>query len=157
MRIFDFLTVQNQNRTWITRMMRIPQMTTLMKQRFPLFFTVLVALFVITGCGKKEEDMTPIQPGETVTYKDLVYRFSFKAPKSWAAESVPGRQTFYYSTPATETRFQKFTEGDYGARVGVGVIEHSTKEKAAENFKSSMENVNYGTPENTTLGGLPAL
>ena len=128
-----------------------------MKQKLSLSLLILSAIVAIVGCSKKEEDMTPVQPGETVVYKDLVYRFSFKAPKSWAAESVPGKQTFYYSTPATETRFQKFTEGDYGARVGVGVLEHETMQKAADDFKGSMENVNFGAPENTTLGGVPAI
>ncbi len=117
----------------------------------------LALIAIIAGCGKKEEDMSPVQPGEMVTYKDLVYRFSFKAPKAWAAESVPGEHTFYYSTPSTETRFQKFTEGDYGARIGVGAMEHSTKEKVANDFKQSMDNVTFSNPENTTLGGLPAI
>lgn len=100
--------------------------------------------------------MTPVQPGETVAYKDLVYRFSFKAPKSWVVESVPGRNTTYYSTAATETRFQKFTEGDYGARVGVGVAEHSTKEKEAADFKP-YDNVSYSSLQPTTLAGQPAI
>jgi hypothetical protein len=128
-----------------------------MRYKLSLSLLSLLAVLAIASCKKNDEDMTPVQPGETVTYKDLIYRFSFKAPKAWAAESVPGKQTFYYSTPASQTRFQKFTEGDYGARVGVGASEHSTKEIAAENFKGSMEGVNFGAPENTTLGGLPAI
>lgn len=125
------------------------------KLSLPLF--LFVSLIALASCSKKQEDMTPVQPGESVTYKDLVYRFSFKAPKAWVVESVPGRNTTYYSSSATETRFQKFTEGDYGARVGVAVVEHMTKEKAAEDFKGSMENVNFTAAEATTLGGLPAL
>jgi hypothetical protein len=112
---------------------------------------------LFTSCSKKEEDMTPVQPGETVIYQDMAYRFSFKAPKSWVVESTPGKTTTYYSSPATETRFQKFTEGDYGARVGAGVLEKSTKEGAAEQFKQSMEGVTFKGPENATLGGQPAL
>jgi hypothetical protein len=128
-----------------------------MKHKLSLPFVLFGVLFVLAGCAKKEEDMTPVQPGETVTYKDLVYRFSFKAPKSWVVESVPGNRTTYFSSAATETRFQKFTEGDYGARVEVGVVEHETKEKAADDFKQSMENVNFTAPEATTLGGQPAI
>jgi hypothetical protein len=101
--------------------------------------------------------MTPVNPGETRTYKDNVVNFSFKAPKAWVVEPVPSKSTFAYSTAAAETRFQKFTEGDYGARVGVGVVEGQTKEQAADQFKQSMDNVNFGGPENTTLGGLPAV
>ena len=128
-----------------------------MKHKLLLPFVLFSVLFILASCAKKEEDMTPVQPGETVTYKDLVYRFSFKAPKSWVVESVPGRRTTYYSSAATETRFQKFTEGDYGARVEVGVVEHATKEKAASDFKQSMENVNFTGPEPTTLAGQPAI
>ena len=121
-------------------------------------FTLFVlAVATFTGCGKKEEDMTPVQPGEAVTYKDLVLRFSMKAPKAWFVESVPGRATTYFSTAAAETRFQKFNEGDMGARVGIGATEHSTKEKAAADFKASMEGVTFGDPVNTTLGGQPAI
>jgi hypothetical protein len=127
-----------------------------MKQKIPLFFTVFIALIAIASCSKKEEDMTPVQPGEMVTYKDLVYRFSYKAPKAWAVESVPGKKTSYYSSPSTETRFQNFSEGDFGARIEVGAMEHSTKEKEAASFKP-YDNVTYGNPEPTTLGGLPAL
>lgn len=101
--------------------------------------------------------MTPVQPGEMVTYKDLVFHFSFKAPKTWSAESTPGNKTTYYSTPSTETRFQNFTEGDMGARIEVGVIEHSSKEKAANDFKQSMENVAFTGPVPDSLGGMPAL
>src|SRR4026208_1501300 len=99
--------------------------------RLSRIVVLLFAVSALASCSKKE-DMTPVQPGETVTYKDLAYRFSFKAPKSWVVESSPGRNTTYYSSAATETRFQKFTEGDFGARVGMGVVEHGSKEKAAE-------------------------
>ncbi len=126
-------------------------------QRLPHYLMIVFSLAVLASCGRKDEDMTPVQPGETVTYKDLVYRFSMKAPKSWVVESVPGRNTTYYSSAATETRFQKFTEGDYGARVGVAAVEHMTKEKAAQDFKTSMENVNFTGPDQATLGGQPAL
>lgn len=125
--------------------------------RLSRIVVLLFAVSMLASCGKKQEDMTPVQPGETVTYKDLAYRFSFKAPKSWVVESVPGRNTTYYSSAATETRFQKFTEGDYGARVGMGVLEHATKEKAAEDFKTSMENIKFSGPDAATLGGQPAL
>ncbi len=128
-----------------------------MTRKRSLNLLILFSLVTLASCGKKQEDMTPVQPGETVTYKDLIYRFSFKAPKSWVVESVPGRNTMYFSTPAAETRFQKFTEGDLGARVGAGAAEHSTKEKAAEEFRTSMDGVTFTTPEATTLGGQPAL
>lgn len=98
-----------------------------------------------------------MQPGEMVTYKDLVFHFSFKAPKTWAVESTPGSKTTYYSSPSTETRFQNFTEGDMGARIEVGAMEHITKEKAAANFKQSMENVAFTGPDPDTLGGQAAV
>ncbi len=124
---------------------------------FPSFLLLIVTSTLLVSCGKKEEDMTPVQPGEMVTYKDLVYRFSFKAPKNWVAESVPGQKTTYYSTPSTETRFQNFTEGDYGARIEVGAKEHASKEAEAASFKQSMDNVTFTGPDPATLGGLPAL
>ena len=133
-----------------------------MKKKIPFILhpssLILFALGILlfASCSKKEEDMTPVQPGETVTYKDLVYRFSFKAPKDWVAESTPGQKTSYYSSASTETRFQNFTEGDYGARIEVGAIEHSTKEKEAANFKP-YDGVTYSAPETATLGGQPAL
>ncbi|HEX5317227.1 MAG TPA: PsbP-related protein, partial [Candidatus Kapabacteria bacterium] len=77
--------------------------------------------------------------------------------KTWSAESTPGNKTTYYSTPSTETRFQNFTEGDMGARIEVGAIEHSSKEKAANDFKQSMENVAFTGPVPDSLGGMPAL
>ncbi|HET6401282.1 MAG TPA: hypothetical protein VFH95_07775 [Candidatus Kapabacteria bacterium] len=130
-----------------------------MKHRFSIIFHTsyfILFLAVLAGCAKKE-DMTPVQPGEMVTYTDLVFHFNFKAPKNWVAESVPGSKTTYYSTPSTETRFQNFTEGDMGARIEVGVFEHSTKEKAANDFKQSMSNVTFTGPTPDSLGGLPAL
>lgn len=127
-----------------------------MKHKFSTALTIAISLLALASCSKKEEDMTPVQPGEMVTYKDLVYRFSFKAPKDWVAESTPGTKTTYYSSPSTETRFQNFTEGDYGARIEVGAMEHSTKEKEAASFKP-YDNVTYSNPEPDTLGGLPAL
>lgn len=128
-----------------------------LSQRLTLALLIVVTIGLIGGCAKKEEDMTPVNPGETRTYKDNVVNFSFKAPKAWVVEPVPSKSTFAYSTAAAETRFQKFTEGDYGARVGVGAIDGQTKEMALDQFKQSMENVNYGSPKNTTLGGLPAV
>ncbi|HEY3873863.1 MAG TPA: hypothetical protein VGM92_00170 [Candidatus Kapabacteria bacterium] len=120
------------------------------------FLLIFVCAVLVASCAKKEEDMTPVQPGEMVTYKDLVYRFSFKAPKDWVVESTPGQKTTYYSTASTETRFQNFTEGDYGARIEAGALEHSTKEKEAANFKP-YDGVTYSAAEPTTLGGQPAL
>lgn len=116
-----------------------------------------LSLALLSSCSKQSEDMTPVQPGETVTYKDLVYKFSFKAPKSWVAESQPGKKTSYYSSQAAIVRFQKFTEGEFGAKIEVGGEEHKTKEAALEEFKSIFEGVNFSNVENTTLGGEPAL
>ncbi len=113
--------------------------------------------FVASSCGKKSEDMTPVKAGETVAYKDMVLKFGFKAPKNWVAESIPGKHTGYYSTAATETRFQKFTEGDFGARVEVGSAEHTSKEMAMAAFKESFEGVTFKDPVPTTLGGAPAM
>lgn len=101
--------------------------------------------------------MTPVQPGETVTYKDMVYKFSFKAPKDWTVESQPGRRTTYYTSQGAITRFTKFTEGEYGARIEVGAEEKISKETAAERDKNSIEGVIFSAPEQTTLGGLPAI
>ena len=120
-------------------------------------FLILSALVVVAGCGKKSEDMAPVQPGETEIFKDQVYKFSYKAPKTWVAESTPGRQTAYFSSQGAEVRFQKFTEGDYGAKIEVGIKEGMSKEKAVEDFKGAMEGITYGATETTTLGGLPAL
>ncbi len=121
-----------------------------------LFLFVALA-FLAASCGKKTEDMAPVQPGETVVFKDQVYKFSFKAPKTWVAESTPGNRTGYFSSQGAEVRFQKFTEGEYGAKIEVGVKEGETMEKAAESFKGSLEGVNYTNPEPATLGGMPAL
>jgi hypothetical protein len=119
------------------------------------YVVLLAAVSLLASCSKKE-DMTPVQPGETVAYKDMAYHFSFKAPKSWVVESVPGNNTAYYSSAATETRFQKFNEGDYGARIMMGVDTNSSKEKEPANFKP-WDGVTYAAPQATTLGGLPAL
>lgn len=116
---------------------------------------VFLALF-IAGCGSKEEDMTPVQPGETEVFKDQVYKFSFKAPKNWVAESTPGVRTAYYSTQAAETRFQKFTEGEFGAKIEVGAKEGSTAALSLADFKASIEGLTFGADEQTTLGGEPA-
>src|SRR5437660_774196 len=96
---------------------------------------LLLAAYSLLSCGKKSEDMTPVQPGETVTFRDQVFKFTFKAPKTWVAESVPGVQTAYYSSQDAETRFQKFTEGAYGAKIEVGARAGYTKEQWIEDFK----------------------
>jgi hypothetical protein len=127
-----------------------------MKQKFFNNLLIIVSLAVIASCSGKQEDMTPVQPGEMVTYKDLLYHFSFKAPKLWAVESVPGTKTTYYSSPSTETRFQSMKEGDFGAKIEVGVDTNTSKEQEAANFKP-YDGVNYSAPEPTTLGGQPAL
>lgn len=120
-----------------------------------IIFSMLA--FVIAGCGKKSEDMTPVQPGETVTFRDQVYKFTFKAPKTWVAESTPGQRTSYYSSQESEVRFQKFTEGTFGAMVEVGVKDGVTKETAIDEFSKSIEGVTFSKPEPSTLGGQPAL
>lgn len=128
-----------------------------MNRKFSLPIFALTLLFLAASCGKKSEDMTPVQPGETVTYKDQVYKFSFKAPKAWVAESTPGQKTAYYSTQGAETRFSKFTEGDYGAKIEVGAAEGKTKEQAMEDFKQNISGLVFKNPEQTTLGGQPAV
>jgi hypothetical protein len=117
---------------------------------------ILAGLF-LASCGKKSEDMSPVQPGETVVFKDQVFKFSFKAPKSWVAESVPGAHTAYYSTQGSEVRFQKFTEGEYGAKIEVGAQDGSSKEQGIEDFKKSFEGMTFTGPEPATLENLPAL
>jgi hypothetical protein len=117
---------------------------------------MLVLALASIGCGSKEEDMTPVQPGETEVFKDQVYKFSFKAPKNWVAESTPGMRTAYYSTQAAEVRFQKFTEGEFGAKIEVGAKEGSTTDAALAEFKASIEGLTFGNDEQTTLGGEPA-
>lgn len=101
--------------------------------------------------------MTPVQPGQTETFKDQVYKFSFKAPDEWVVESQPGKKTTYYTTQGAITRFTKFTEGDYGARVEVGSEENTTKEMVADSYKNSIEGVIFDGPKETTLGGKPAI
>src|SRR5688572_2135987 len=123
--------------------------------RIPLRFALLSVLLLVS-CGKEAEDMTPVQPGETETYKDLVFKFSFKAPKSWVVESQPGKRTSYYSSQAAIVRFQKFTEGEYGAKIEVGGEEHMSKEMALDAFKQNFEGVTFKEVETTTLGGEPA-
>jgi hypothetical protein len=122
------------------------------------YFLVFTAFAFLSGCGGKQEDMAPVQPGETEVFKDQVYKFSFKAPKNWVAESTPGQRTSYFSSQAAEVRFQKFTEGDYGAKIEMGAKEGGgTKEQALDEFKNSFEGVNFTTAEQTTLGGSPAI
>jgi hypothetical protein len=121
------------------------------------YILLIAALFVIVSCGKQAEDMTPVQPGETEVFKDQVYKFSFKAPKNWVVESSPGLRTIYYSTQASQTRFQKFTEGDMGAKIEVGVKSPSTTEQSVADFRDALEGVTYSEPEQTTLGGAPAM
>ncbi len=120
-------------------------------------FCALLVMNALSGCGKKTEDMTPVQPGETVTVKDEVKKFSFKAPKAWVAEAQPGKKTSYYSSASAKTRFQNFTDGDFGARIEVGVEEGKTKEQALEAYKQNLEGVTFGATEQTTLGGQPAV
>ena len=121
-----------------------------------IYIIALIAFFAV-GCGHKSEDMTPVQPGETTVFKDQVYKFSFKAPKAWVAESVPGATTAYYSSQGSEVRFQKFTEGDYGAKIEVGVRDGYMKEQAIEDFKKSFEGLTFKGPEPATLENMPAL
>jgi hypothetical protein len=127
-------------------------------RKFRFLSLVFLGLaFLSASCGKKEEDMSPVQPGETEVFKDQVYKFSFKAPKKWVAESTPGTRTAYFSSQGAEVRFSKFTEGEYGAKIEVGVKNGSTKENALDEYKGSLEGVNFGNPEQATLGGAPAL
>lgn len=128
-----------------------------MKQFAIRIYIIALASFSLASCGKKSEDMTPVQPGETVVFKDQVFKFSFKSPKSWVAESVPGDKTAYYSSQGSEVRFQKFTEGDYGAKIEVGARTEYTKEQAIEDFKKTFEGVTFKGPEPATLENLPAL
>lgn len=122
------------------------------------YFLVVVVSVLLAGCGAKEEDMSPVQPGETEVFKDQVYKFSFKAPKNWVAESTPGQRTSYFSSQASEVRFQKFTEGDYGAKIEMGAKDGGgSKEQALDEFKNSFEGVNFSSAEETTLGGAPAV
>ncbi|MBS1903753.1 MAG: hypothetical protein JSS75_08630 [Bacteroidetes bacterium] len=121
------------------------------------FLILSLLAFVVASCGKKSEDMTPVQPGETVTFRDQVYKFTFKAPKAWVAESTPGQRTSYFSSQESEIRFQKFTEGAFGAMVEVGVKDGMTKEAAIDEFTKSMEGITFSKPEAATLGGQPAL
>jgi len=121
-----------------------------------IYIIALLGIF-LAGCGKKSEDMTPVQPGETVVFKDQVFKFSYKAPKAWIAESVPGAHTAYYSTQGSEVRFQKFTEGDFGAKIEVGAQDGYTKEQGVEDFKKTFEGITFKGPEPATLDGQPAL
>ncbi|HET9136571.1 MAG TPA: hypothetical protein VFO76_08035 [Candidatus Kapabacteria bacterium] len=127
-----------------------------MNNRFSL---LLIAIAIaVSSCGKKSEDMTPVQPGETVTFKDQVYKFTFKAPKAWIAESTPGQRTSYYSSQGSEVRFQKFTEGDYGAKIEVGVKDPADPKQTLDEFKKNfiLEGATFTGPDQTTLGGQPA-
>ncbi len=128
-----------------------------MLKRAILTLPLLALALLVASCGKKTEDMAPVQPGETITFKDQVYKFSFKAPKAWVAESTPGKSTSYFSTQGSEVRFQKFTEGEFGAKVEVGVKDGMTKEAAVEDYKKSMEGITFSAAEPATLGGQPAL
>ena len=121
-------------------------------------YIIALAAILLTSCGKKSEDMSAVKVDSTTVFRDQVYKFSFKAPKSWVVESVPGATTAYYSTQASEVRFQKFTEGDYGAKIEVGVREGVTKEQEVESFKKSIEgNITFKGPDPVTLDGQPAL
>ncbi len=128
-----------------------------MKQIAIRIYIIILAGIFFAACGKKSEDMSPVQPGETVVFKDQVFKFSFKAPKSWVVESVPGAHTAYYSVQGAEVRFQKFTEGDFGAKIEVGSQDGSTKEQGVDDFKKSFEGLTFKGPEPTTLENMPAL
>ena len=128
-----------------------------MKQKFSLAFLLTISLLALASCSKKEEDMTPVQPGEMVLRKETSSIAGFKAPKAWVAESVPGTKTSYYSSPSTETRYQKFTEGDFGAHRSGSGKGHSTKELEAAAFKQRMDNITFSGQYTTTLGGMPAI
>ncbi|HYM20862.1 MAG TPA: hypothetical protein VEW28_07655 [Candidatus Kapabacteria bacterium] len=121
-----------------------------------ILFVLVLALFV-ASC-KKSEDMTPVQPGETVMFKDQVYKFTFKAPKAWVAESTPGVRTTYYSSQESEVRFSKFNEGEYGAMIETGIKNPSTVAEAVDEFKKNfiLEGENFTGPDNIQLGGVPA-
>jgi hypothetical protein len=126
-----------------------------------LCFSLMMFLAVsFISCGSKEEDMTPVQPGETEVFKDQVYMFSFKAPKNWVAESTPGDRTSYYSSQAAEIAFQKVSEGGYegelGAKIEAGAKKGTTAEAALADYKANMEGLTFGNTEQTTLGGVPA-
>ncbi len=114
-------------------------------------------LIFLSSCAKKSEDLTPVSPGETITYKDDARKFSFKAPKAWVAESQPGAKTSYFSTTGTQERFSNYSSGDYGARIQVGVDSGKTANEMADAFKSSMDGVTFGNAESATLGGQPAV
>ncbi len=120
--------------------------------------SLLLLALILGSCGGKSEDMTPVQPGETVTFKDQVYKFMFKAPKSWVVESTPGQRTSYFSSQTSEVRFQKFTEGEYGAKIEVGVKDGTTPQAAIEDFKKNfiLEGAAFTGPDQTQLGGVPA-
>jgi len=121
------------------------------------FGSALVLLSIFSSCSKKSEDLTPVSPGETVTYKDDGRKFSFKAPKSWSAVSQPGVKTSYFSSMGAQQRFSTFSDGDYGARIQVGVDSGKSAAEDAAAFRTSIDGVTFGSPEPTTLGGQPAL
>ncbi len=133
-----------------------------MKQSTISIYIIALAAFTFISCGKKSEDMTPVQPGETIRFQDQAYKFSYKAPKAWAAESVPSTATSYYSDKASEVRFQKIyggktPEGEMGAKIEVGVLDGPTKEQAIEEFKKSFEGMKFAANEATTLENQPAV
>src|SRR3981081_1748744 len=114
-----------------------------MKQSVISIYIIALATVLLSSCGKKSEDMSPVRVDSMTVFRDQVYKFSFKAPKSWVVESVPGATTAYYSTQGSEVRFQKFTEGEYGGKIEVGVRNGYTKEQAIEDFKKSFEGVTF--------------
>ena len=128
-----------------------------MKRNVISIYIIGLAVILLSSCGKKSEDMSPVRVDSTMVFKDQVYKFSFKAPKSWVVESVPGATTSYYSSQGSEVRFQKFAEGEYGGKIEVGVRNGYTKEQAIEDFKKSFEGVTFKGPEPATLENLPAL
>jgi hypothetical protein len=128
-----------------------------MKRTVIQLYTIALAVIFFAGCGSKSEDMSPVKPGETVTFRDQVFKFTFKAPKAWVAESVPGVQTAYYSTQGSEVRFQKFTEGDYGGKIEVGARDGYTKEQWIEDFKKSFDGITFSAVTPVTVDNQPGL
>ena len=100
--------------------------------------------------------MTPVQPGEMATYKDLVYRFSFKAPKAWTVESVRARRLLIIPRHRQKHDFKNLPKAISARASRLAQWSIHPKKKAAA-FKQSMENIKFTGPQPTTLGGEPAL
>jgi hypothetical protein len=133
-----------------------------MKRNSISIYIIALAAILISSCGKKSEDMSPVRMDSTIVFQDQVYKFSFRAPKSWAVESVPSTATSYYSSQGAEVRFQKIyggknPEGEMGAKIEVGVLKGITKEQAIEDFKKSFEGIKFPAAEPAMLENQPAL